>query len=340
MNIKLKPNEWVKKNIPISVFHHRLLQTDPTYKFIIYATIHAKANLNFRRDSNDNDYYDILNMSVPQDVLATPNHWLNHINNEYGTNLELGDVAQSSIFPELVFTNEESASVFDSIYEVIAPSTTSASASRESLSYGINTVLDFSIKISGGFIRNKILIDTKNIKKWLLDEISFSLLKTIMVKNDDENFKIKPIYIEIYKLEKQDIEFLESIFNKTNSLYPLNENGENIFWSYLDRYMSLTTLSQKENLFGFTFQGSLVSQISTKNLSLTLNQYNRPLSITTQNKFDSTNQRVYVTKATGGLPISTKVVKRSILQREVESMPTTKDLNLKLNDHIYMVNKR
>lgn len=332
MNIKLLPNEWVTKLIPISIIKHRLLVTDPTYKFVINGVINARANIGIRRDSDDNDYYDILNMSVIQDAVVSPQHWIDYISNTFNISFNLGNDFQSEVLPELFFEDVESKNIFDSIYNTIQNNMALGSD-------GINIVLDFNIKLSGGFVRNKLGIDTDNIKNWILDGLNFSVLKAMMVKDSEtENFKIKDNFKEIYDLSKYDIELIESVFVKRNSLYP-SDDDINIFWSYLDKYMELNSLEAKQNLFGFQFNGTVVSEINTKNVSFALNQYNRPMYIQTQMKFDSGTQRVYITASGPSVPVSTIIVNRSILKRD-SILDPSKPIQTKINNHIYMVNKK
>ena len=332
MNIKLLPNEWVTKLIPISVIKHRLLVTDPTYKFVINGVINARANIGIRRDSDDNDYYDILNMSVIQDAVVSPQHWIDYISNTFNISFNLGNDFQSEVLPELFFEDVESKNIFDSIYNTIQNNMALGSD-------GINIVLDFNIKLSGGFVRNKLGIDTDNVKNWILDGLNFSVLKVMMVKDSEtENFKIKDNFKEIYDLSKYDIELIESVFVKRNSLYP-SDDDINIFWSYLDKYMELNSLEAKQNLFGFQFNGTVVSEINTKNVSFALNQYNRPMYIQTQMKFDSGTQRVYITASGPSVPVSTIIVNRSILKRD-SILDPSKPIQTKINNHIYMVNKK
>lgn len=330
MNIKLIPNEWVTKTVPLSLIKHRVLVTDPTYKFTINALIHGRSNIAIRRDSEDNDYYDITNMSVLQDTAVSAIHWLTYINKNFNLNLSLGDEFQSVRLPELFFVSEDSRNIFDAIYSIVQDN-------RGAHSEGVNILIDFNIKLSGGFIRNKLGIDTDNIKNWILNGISFSVLKLIMEKDDlTDNFKVKDIYKTVYDLGKNDIELLESVFNKNANIYPQN-NEYNIFWYYLNQYYTLTSLEAKKSLFGFQFNGAIVTEVHTKDVSFALNSYNRPMYIQTQSKFDSENQKVYVTVSGPSIPFS--IEGNSILKRDID-VPPSKNIQTKINNHIYMVNKK
>jgi hypothetical protein len=332
MKIKLQPNKWSNKQIPLLVIHHRLLNTDPTYKFIIYANINGRSNITVRRDSSDNDYYDLMNMSVAQDTVISGAHWLEYIRQNFSLSLELGSVAQSQRLPELVFQDFASRDVFDTIFDTV-------NGNLILQSEGVNVLVDFGIKISGGFIRNKLFLDTNNIKKWLLNNINFSLLKNIL-ENDGDNFVVKDIYKEIYSLSKEDIELLELLGNKNTKIFP-QKNNINIFWDYISKYNQATNIETKEAIFNFKATGVLLQTVNTKNISYALDQYNRPIAISTQLKFDHQQQKAYVVKKTGAqIPISTTVEKDSILKREVETAPNSKNINTKINSHIYMVNKK
>lgn len=329
MNIKLSPNKWITKVIPLLLIKHRLLVTDPTYKFSINAVIHGRSNIGIRRDSDDNDYYDIPNMSVPQDTAISPEHWLTYINQNFNLNLILGDEFQSTVFPELFFVSEIARETFDTVYNTIQ---NDFSFSSE----GINLIVDFNIKLSGGFIRNKLGINTDNVKNWILDGISFSILKLIMEQDSLSNFKIKDNYKLVYDLNKDDIEIIESLFYKYSSLYPKLEDL-NIFWYYLDRYVGLSSPESRSSLFNFQFNGAIVKEVNTKDVSFALNSYNRPMYIQTQSKFDPEKEVVYVTISGPNIPIS--IEQNSIAKRDIEVQPN-KNIKTKINNHIYMVNKK
>lgn len=330
MNIKLIPNQWVTKNIPISVIKHRLLTTDPTYKFTINALVHGRSNIGIRRDSANNDYYDIANMSIVQNTPISPAQWLSYINLNWNLNLSLGSNYQSSKLPELFFDSEEMRNVFDYIYDNLQ---NSIGFSAE----GINILVDFTVKLSGGFIRNKLALDTDKIKNWIIDGLSFSALKMIMIKDEIGNFKVKSHFKNLYDLSKEDIELLESVCDKNNNLYPKNNNNQNIFWYYLNEYMNMNTLEAKEILFGFRFKGAVISEVHTKDVSFALDKYNNPIYIQTQSKFDYENQKAYVTLSTQSVPVS--IIYDSILKRNISIEPS-KNIQTKINSHIYMVNKK
>lgn len=329
MNIKLIPNEWTTKRIPITVIQHRLLQTDPIYKFVFNAVVHVRSNISQRRDSNNNNYYDLLNMSVSQDTAISPYHWLDYINNAFNLNIQVGSSVQSSVFPELVFDSVDDKNLFDGIYEMIKND-------QAFVSEGVNVLLDFDLRLSGGFIRNKLNIDTNEIKNWILDGISFSLLKIIMEKNSVQNFQVKEIYKLIYNLNKYDIELLETIFKKINPTLPSENN--NIFWNYLDKYKLLDLLSSKQALFNFKFGGVILSEVNSKEVSFSLDQYNRPKSIITQMKYDNQQERVYITRSSPSLPVSTNI--RGGYIKVINVPSPEKNIQTKINNHIYMVNKK
>lgn len=336
MNIKLIPNTWITKSIPISVIQHRLLVTDPAYKFVLYALIHGRANIAVRQDSDGNDYYDIANMSITQDAATSPEHWLSYINNNYNLNLTTGLNFQSLLLPELIFDLEEDRDTFDLIYSTLINDQENTS------SEGVNIVVDFGIKLSGGFIRNKLGFDTKEIKNWILDGLNFSLLKTILYQEiGTENYKIHDIYKDIYSFTKNEIELIESLGSKNNNLYPKDSNNNNIFWYYIDRYTASNSLDSKESLFGFKLDGVLISEVSSRNISFALNQYNRPMFIQTQMKFDSQNQKVYVTSSGPSNPISFELgpPRNSVVIR-TDTIQPSKNIQTKINNHIYMVNKK
>jgi hypothetical protein len=333
MNIKLIPNQWSTKVIPLTIIKHRLLPTDPTYKFVINGLIHGRSNLRIRRDSENNDYYDIDNMSVPQQAVISPIQWLEYINNNFNLELQQGENFQSQQLPELGFELEEHADLFDIIYENIkfAP---------ETVSDGVNFIIDFGIKLSGGFIRNKLFIDTDEVKNWILDNLSFAILKMIMEKDSlTENYKIKSFYKEIYQLNKNDIELIESIFVKNSELYPLSSNDTNIFWEYLEGYVQETY--SRSSLFGFNFSGAVVTEVSTKEVSFVIDQYNRPMYIQTQMKYDGQQNRVYITRSGPSVPVSTSIgyPRNSVISKDEIESPA-KNLNTKINNFIYMVNKK
>lgn len=337
MNIKLIPNQWTKKIIPLTVIKHRLLQTDPLYKFVINSVINARSNIAVRRDSEDNDYYDMLNMSILQDTLLSAKHWLDYINNNYNLSLEIvstgSEQFQSSNFLELIFATENERDTFDTVYNILK--------NNENFnSEGLNILIDFSLKVSGGFIRNKLALDTDLIKNWILNDLNFSTLQIMMVKEEgSENFKIKNSYKQLYNLNRIDIEYVETLFQKNNTLFPLDSNNNNIFWSYLDSYLQTNSIIQKEALFNFKFDGVVISEVNTRSLSFALNQYNRPMSISTnQGKFDHQNQKVYITMGGPANPVSTDITRGFLTTQE--PVVRLKNIQTKINNHIYMVNKK
>lgn len=334
MNIKLSPNSWTSKKIPLTLIKHRLLPSDPTYKFIFYGVIHARSNIAIRRDSEDNNYYDIDNMSVLSDRIVTGSQWLAYINKTFNLFIVPGESYQSEVFPELFFVLESEKELFDDLYN-------SLKDQNILLSEGVNVLIDFSIKLPGGFIRNKLGVDTDNIENWILSDISFSILKLMMRLDENENFKIKEEFKSVYNLNKQDIEIIESAFTKYSNIYPIDENNINILWQHLYRYISLDTLAEKSSLFNFNYGPAIVSEINTKDVSLVLNSKNRPMYIQTQMKFDSASNRVYITRSGPSIPVSTSIgfPRKSVLTRDT-NIPPAKNINTKINNHIYMVNKK
>jgi hypothetical protein len=205
----------------------------------------------------------------------------------------------------------------------------------------VNVVVDFSIRLSGGFIRNKLGINTSDVKNWILSDISFSILNLIMFLDDNDNYKVKDQFKTVYGLNKNDIEILEASFAKVSNLYPNNEAGLNVLWQYLNNYSNASSLAEKSALFNFNFNSLIVTEINTKDVSLVLDNKNKPMYIQTQEKFDSATEKVYLTRSGPLIPVSTEIgYPRQSVVRRTEYVPPAKDINTKINEHIYMVNKK
>ena len=134
-NIKTQSDEWVKITIPCVVIKHRVVKTDPTYKFVINANVYVRSNVAVKSD-NTSYYYDLLNILAPSNGVITGPQWLNLLENKYNISLTEGDAFHSSIFPDLGFESTEDRDLFDTLYDNLSSS---------QYSDGLNIFLDFSL---------------------------------------------------------------------------------------------------------------------------------------------------------------------------------------------------
>ena len=279
-NFSVVSDRFYLQKFPITLIKHRTLKTDPVYKFVINANVYFKSNVPIKQDDNYNRYYDILNILAPSDKLLNGLQWLTFIQDKYDIVLATGTEYFSNYFNELGFSNIPDRNLFDEIYTTIQAVTSSND--------GVNIFLDFSLQLSGGFVRNKLGIDTSTVKSWLLDNLSFNFLSLIMDKEQaDSDYKVISGYKDRFDLNSDEVLLLESLLKYNSPLMPVKTYSENIsmnyFWDLLNSY-SVSSLSGKQNLFGFMLNNVQLTNIRNKHFDISVSQNNLPLNIAiTQN---------------------------------------------------------
>lgn len=269
-NFSVVSDRFYLQKFPITLIKHRTLKTDPVYKFVINANVYFKSNVPVKQDNDYNKYYDFLNILSPSDKLLNGLQWLTFIQDKYDIVLSTGTNYFSDYFNELGFSNIPDRNLFDEIYTTIQAVTSSND--------GINIFLDFSLQLSGGFVRNKLGLDTLNIKSWLLDNLSFNFLSLIMDKDGNEaDYKIISAYKERFDLNDDEVFLLESLLKYNSQLMPVKIYNENIsmnyFWDLLNSYSS-SSLSGKQNLFGFMLNNIQLTNIKNKDFNINVSSQN------------------------------------------------------------------
>lgn len=285
---KLVSNDWYHKKIPSIVLKHRTTKTDPTYKFVINSDIYIRSSVPVKVDSTNNTYYyDLLNILAPSPNIVTGSQWLDFLNTKYNVSLNIGDNYPSANFPELIFENIEDRDLLDQIYETLIDSMRPD---------GLAVLFDFTLQVSGGFIRNKLDIDTNALKPWLINDLSFNLLALIMSKDSiNSGFKVKNSYKDSLKLTDVEVFYLESLFKFNSDILPKNDNDTLYLWDLLNR-SSGASLASKQFLFGFVFEGINLTNVINKDFSMGVDSNNRPFNVKvySASKFDNITQRVFI----------------------------------------------
>jgi hypothetical protein len=283
-NIKTVSEEWTKVSVPCVVIKHRVLKTDPTYKFVINANIYMRSNVAIK-SNNGSKYYDLLNILAPSSGVITGSQWLNLLQDNYNITLSDGHNYISSIFPNFGFETVEDRDLFDTLYTNLSDS---------QFSDGLNLLIDFSLQSSGGFVRNKMDIDTSTIDSNLLNDLSLNLLSKITTKESNNNLRINPSYKISLNLSSAEIRYIEFLLNYTNTLMPKNEDGVPYIWNYVNQ-LSTLPLSGKQHLFGFLFNKISITNITNNDFNLSVDKNNFPLNVTVKNgSYDKNNQIIRV----------------------------------------------
>lgn len=273
-NISLVSGEWKKIRIPCVIFKHRILKSDPTYKFVVNADIYVKSNVAIRNNENSY-YYDLLNILAPSSgSTITGTQWLDLLESKYNISLTQGDGYHSSIFPELSFESLADRDLLDILY---------GSLSSSLYSDGLNVFVDFTLETSGGFVRNKLGIDTNTIKPWLLNDLSFNLLSTILHKPLGSNFRVKDNYQTALELSNNEIIFIEQLTAYQPTLMPKDSDNISYVWNYVNQFSQSLSLSAKQYLFGFFLDKVSITNILNSDFSLNVDSYNRPINVETKN---------------------------------------------------------
>jgi hypothetical protein len=276
VNITTPSGEWYLHQVPLVLLKHRVVKTDPTYKFVINADIYVRSNVAVRQPTGSSQqYYDLLNILAPQDSSITGSQWLNFINSQYDILFVLGENYNSEIFPEISFDNLEDRDLFDTMY---------LSLNEATLSDGISSYIDFSISISKGFINNKLGLNIDRVQPWIMEKLSFNLLTNIVEKSGQvADYKIKPSSRNALSLSNDDILLIETLTQYNSPLVPRNDDGISYIWNYLNSFALLNSPTTKGNLFNFAFDKFSIVSISNKDFSLDVDSNNYPMNIKTNN---------------------------------------------------------
>jgi hypothetical protein len=285
-NIKLTSGEWHKTRIPCMILKHRVLKTDPTYKFVINADIYVKSNVAVR-NNNGSYYYDLLNILAPSSTsVITGDQWLDFLESKYNITLEQGNNYHSSVFPELSFESASDRDLLDQLYNTL---------SDTMYSDGLNVFVDFTLQTSGGFIRNKLNIDTNRVKSWIVDDLSLNLLSSITTKDSNYNFKIKNNYKNDLELSTEEVFLIESLLKFNSNLMPNNGLAPYV-WDFVNQLPALS-LTAKQYLFGFSLDKVGITNILNSDFNLSVDSNNKPLTVITKNgTYDKPSQTINISK--------------------------------------------
>jgi hypothetical protein len=285
-NIKLTSGEWHKTRIPCMILKHRVLKTDPTYKFVVNADVYVKSNVAVR-NNNGSYYYDLLNILAPSSTsVITGDQWLDFLESKYNITLEQGNNYHSSVFPELSFESVSDRDLLDQLYNTL---------SDTMYSDGLNVFVDFTLQTSGGFIRNKLNIDTNRIKPWIVDDLSLNLLSSITTKDSNYNFKIKNNYKNDLELSTEEVLVIESLLKFNSNLMPNNGLSPYV-WDFVNQLPTLS-ITAKQYLFGFSIDKVAITNILNSDFNLSVDSNNKPLTVITKNgTYDKSSQTINITK--------------------------------------------
>lgn len=288
-NLKTNSGKWMVQKIPCVILKHKILRTDPSYKFVINADIYVKSNVAVRND-NEVYYYDLLNiLAKSTNSVITGSQWLSLLEEKYNISLTQGENYNSNIFPDLSFDDIEDRDLFDRLYVELSPT---------QYSDGLNVFIDFSIQSSGGFVRNKLGLSTDLIRPEFLNALSFNLLSSITEKKPNGDFKIKNNFKTALELNNTEIEYIESLVSYTSTLCPKNNDNVPYFWHYLNQSSQLS-LSGKQYLFGFILDKIILTSISNNDFSMDVDENNRPMNVIVKNgKYNTINQTIEINQPT------------------------------------------
>lgn len=287
-NFSIVSDKFYLQMIPVRLIKHRTLKTDPTYKFVINANVYLRCNVPIKQNDNYERYYDMLNILSLNNKVLNGLQWLELIQEKYDILLSTGVQHFSEYFNELGFSNIQDRNLFDEIYKTIQ--------GLSSDNDGINALLDFSLQLSGGFIRNKLAIDTSDIKNWILDNLSLNFVSLIMTKQGPTgDFKVLPEYKTRFDLNDNEVLLLESLFKYNSNLMPIKSYPKNIsmnyFWDLLNVY-SGSSLSVKQTLFGFLLGGVQITNIKNKHFDVSVSSKNTLSNIKSNLKIN--NNKFYL----------------------------------------------
>ena len=272
-NIVLSSGDCQVVSIPCMVFKHRVLKSDPTYKFVINADIHIKSNVTVR-NNNDTYYYDLLNMLAPtSNAVVTGLQFLDLLESKYNIVLIQGGTHNSAVFPELSFISVEDRDLLDTLYDNL---------SGFLYNDGLNSFIDFTLHTSGGFVRNKLGIDTNNIRPFLLNNLSFNLLSKITEKLSGNNFKVKNNYITALELSSFEVTLIEKLAAYNPTSMPKDEDGVPYIWKYINSFTQSLSLTAKQYLFGFFLENISITDILNKDFHLNVDANNYPINVVTK----------------------------------------------------------
>jgi len=254
---------------PVRVIKHRLVKTDPTYKFLIKAQVTVNPIAAVRVNSNNEEYYDLRNVVAPRTAQSLT-YWINTVSDLIGVPLSLGGDYVSSALPPLFFQNEVERDLFDDIYNSLVESNPQE---------GVSKFIDFAIFPSRGFVANKLALN--NIRdEFFTQGISLNILSLISSKTSNlSNFTIEQKYIDLYEYNTDERYLLSEMFKYNSSLFPQykysNQLSVNYFWDILNRYSSLST-GGRLSLFGFDINWLQTEQLEVDGKKISYNKNNLP----------------------------------------------------------------
>lgn len=242
--IKVQSSSTHIVEVPVKVIKHRLVKTDPTYKFNIKGKIHITPTAALRVNNKFEEYHDLQNISAPRDSRNFA-AWINEVENVLGISLTLGGDYPSSYLEPLFFVEEADRDLFDAIY---------LDMENTQFSEGVSKYVDFCLYPSRGFVRNKLGLD--NIRESFFTEgLSLNILSIISSKPSSlSNFSIESKFIDLYGYNADERFLLSELFKYNSTYMPKYEYNSslsvNYFWDILNRYQALTS-DGRLSLFGF-----------------------------------------------------------------------------------------
>jgi hypothetical protein len=218
--------------------------------------------------------------------VITGDQWLDFLESKYNITLEQGNNYHSSVFPELSFESVSDRDLLDQLYNTL---------SDTMYSDGLNVFVDFTLQTSGGFIRNKLNIDTNRIKPWIVDDLSLNLLSSITTKDSNYNFKIKNNYKNDLELSTEEVLVIESLLKFNSNLMPNNGLSPYV-WDFVNQLPTLS-ITAKQYLFGFSIDKVAITNILNSDFNLSVDSNNKPLTVITKNgTYDKSSQTINITK--------------------------------------------
>lgn len=244
-NIKVQSNTTHIVETPVRVVKHRVVKTDPTYKFVIKSKIHVTPTAALRVNGKFEKYHDLQNISAPR---ASKNFagWISAVENVLGISLTLGGDYPSNYLQPLFFVEEADRDLFDAIYLDIK---------NTEFSEGVSNYVDFSLYPSRGFVRNKLALN--NVRESFFTEgLSLNVLSIISSKPSSlSNFSIESKFIDLYDYNADERFLLSELFKYNSTTMPKYEYNPslsvNYFWDLLNRYQALSSAGRL-SLFGFS----------------------------------------------------------------------------------------
>lgn len=253
----------------VRVIKHRLIKTDPTYKFLIKAQVTINPVAAVRVNASNKEYFDLKNI-VAARTAQSITYWTDKVSTLLGVPLSLGGDYPSDLLQPLFFQTETERDLFDNIY---------ASLVESNPQEGISQYIDFSIFPSRGFVKNKLALT--NIREdFFTKGISLNILSLIASKPSNlSSFTIEQKYVDLYEYNADERFLLSELLKYNSSLLPLYKYSDqlsvNYFWDILNRYSSLTSQGRL-NLFGFNVDWLQTDQVEINKEKISYNRNNLP----------------------------------------------------------------